>query len=203
MDHYLYKTKGYTITGYLDLKWGPVPATGPALDLAETENVFFRSGKSFGAEVGGYVPFYLGKVSWNFRNTHQTLFMGPILKVGMQSNDASVLQAKDGRRTHNFYAGGVRFGTLRFSHSSRRAPYLRDYIDITWGRWDNLALFRQDGSTDIPLRVELSLLTKVPLLPVHVGYTQGFGRGRDDNRFFIGIRGDLTSWLRRITGRAP
>lgn len=173
-------------------------------------------------ELGGYMPWYTGWSSWNFRGQDQAIFAAPIVKAGFVALSSEDLQARaEVLRTNNgVYAlnpsdvyrqlhGGVRFGHMHLSASGNVMPELVSYIDLTVGRFDNYRKPKPDVEPSYgagfvsPARFEIHGRAKIPQTPLTIGFTINTGSGPDDYQLFVGSRFDATKFLKKLLPGTP
>lgn len=173
-------------------------------------------------ELGGYMPWYTGWSSWNFRGQDQAIFVAPIVKVGFVALSSEDLQARADllRATNGIQAmnpsdvyrqlhGGLRFGHQHLSASGNVMPELVSYVDLTVGKFDNYRKPKPNVEPSYgagfvsPARFEIHGRAKIPQTPLTIGFTINTGSGPDDYQIFIGSRFDATKLLKKLLPGTP
>jgi hypothetical protein len=116
------------------------------------------------SETGVYTPFLLRPESWSwtFRGYRIGPYIAPIWKGGLQGGLGEAKnEAPVGEFKAPYFATGVRVGYLRFfgrlppsagltGYRDRPAPALLSHVDLTWGKWQSLAVETGASSYRMP-----------------------------------------------------
>lgn len=161
-------------------------------------DTFLKSRKAVVIQTGIYAPVHWNNfMSWNYKGYRNALFFAPIAKAGLYTPTGNGENQKD---LFTFYAGGVRFGHYELGKydavpDPARAPKLVSYLDVTWGKWDNID-FKSGGKSRLGLEGRI----KIPAIPFRLGIESYLGKGDDDLRFLIDTGFDVGSLLKKLVG---
>ncbi len=190
-----------------------------ASGAADAVATFVGSQKSALMAAGVYFPFLVTK--WTWRNAPHSLFVAPIAKAGfltpIREVDSGAVQPVNPQPFDTFYSWGGRLGHYRLSFDRDEAPELVSYLDVTMGRFSNLATLvpvPQPGDA-APLtrpvrrfRLAAEGAVSIPSTPLIVGFSANVGQNlaraartraaADDLRFFFGAKFDVGKLLGKI-----
>jgi hypothetical protein len=132
--------------------------TGSGAAAASTTTVFLNSQKTARLLFGIYAPFALNqwkvatKDAKGTGTTTYSLFLGPLVKTGFDTSLNGLNQTQQQGSTpmtvqpvgspnefYKFYDFGFRLGHLELKDDPAVAPEMLSYLDVTWGRFSNMA----------------------------------------------------------------
>jgi len=133
--------------------------TGTTTAAPDQTTAFLNSQKSARLLFGVYIPFQLDRwslqdkdSSGNAVTTPYALFIGPLIKTGFDTSINGLNQTQQGGSTpsavqavgnsnefYKFYDFGFRLGHVQLSGQSNKAHEIISYLDVTWGRFSNMA----------------------------------------------------------------
>ena len=190
-----------------------------ASGAADGVATFVGSQKSALMAAGAYFPFLVTK--WTWRNAPHSLFVAPIAKAGfltpIRDNESGAVEPVNPQPFDTMYSWGGRLGHYRLSFDRNEAPELVSYLDITMGRFSNLATLvpvPQPGDAT-PLtrpvrrfRLAAEGAVSIPSTPLIIGFSANIGQNlsrsartraaADDLRFFFGAKFDVGKLLGKI-----
>jgi hypothetical protein len=133
--------------------------SGTTAASTDTTTVFLNSQKSARLTFGVYAPVMLNRwaiaskdSSGKTQNQAYALFIGPLVKTGFDTSLNGLNQTQQQSSTPNtvqpvgnsnefykFYDYGFRLGHITLTGDKAKAPELMSYLDVTWGRFSNMA----------------------------------------------------------------
>jgi hypothetical protein len=100
------------------------------------------SQKTARLDVGAYFPITF--THWYYDKKPNSLFIGPLAKVGFDTLTGSTTQTGTSNtqlnfnRFYNHWGFGARFGHYSLSNASNKSPEVLSYLDVTYGPFSNL-----------------------------------------------------------------
>ena len=142
-------------------------STSATAVAATTSQAFLNSQKSARLDFGIYAPVLLhewhvsSRVGTQTQSAPYALFVAPLIKIGFDTSLNGLNQTQQGSSTpsavqsignssefYKFYDYGFRLGHYQLAGDPEISPTLLSYLDVTWGRFSNLASLICDTTKD-------------------------------------------------------
>jgi len=185
---------------------GRAAATVPddaAVGGTSTTDQFVSSRKGAVMQIGIYAPVYGPQTSWVHDGAVNTLFVAPVVRLGIQTivgQDSQATTDIEGNPddVFNFYSFGFAVGHQKLSGTTNQTPELISYLHLTWGKAEAFKYKDKDKNVINPTRLMVEGRLKIPDTPLQIGFDANLGQGHDDLRFIFGTRFDIGALFEKL-----